>query len=250
MSKGTITLRALEKTDGDKVCYVAPARTFSGRWKSEYVREYSEATKTVVLRPGDEGYYVPSNFVIELKNNMEFNLDNEEEFRQWDAIKDSPCITVDMKNMFGSTNADFEKNKPKNGDAIFYVHDENKRQSMIRGSNKNKKAALKYIDDDSSENLRLRLRLLGIESSNMSIDEAEEVMMENAVKNPTKIIDIYTDETKKHKIVYFKALDKGVFQINGNSVFYGDRNLGSPTNAQALISDDKVFREKIIKESF
>lgn len=178
-------------------------------------------------------------FVI--KDGTTFDLNDDIQKVTWEWVKHSTCICNTKDEVQHTPGAEF------------YIHLENEEAKKNIDRYELKFKATEYIVNDNSINYPMRVELLGINMDGESPTVIKEYLMEQADKNPAKIIAIYASKDISAKLLLLKALKKNVIRIgDGGLYMYGSNVLGtSEKSAVNWISDsDNVeFAKLLEKES-
>ena len=144
-------------------------------------------------------YFIPETEVFVIEDGKTFNLDDEVEARQWEAIKYCPFIAPsrDAKDEKGNNLIDgtmgWKSPNPRYGRAELYVY-QPEEETNRRISKKDKfRKALNFIyeDERGAEGRLLIARLLGKNLKGVSDGEVTDYLLSVAEADPDKICSVY-----------------------------------------------------------
>jgi len=155
-----------------------------------------------------------SKFVI--KEGTTFDLNDPAQKITWDWVKHSPCICATKDEVQHTPGAEF------------YIHLENEEAKNNISRLELKFKATEYILKDNAVNYPMRAELLGINMDGDSPLVIKEYLMEQADKNPEKILAIYSAKDVSVKLLLLKAIKKNVIKIGDGGLYtYGGNVLGT-----------------------
>lgn len=211
-------------------CKMQPAiNPKTGRY-ADHVRSV-DSNGDMIYVEGDKDkkaalYPIAVTDVIELYDGKVFDLNDKHDLSEWEAIKYSPLIAEERfaKNEKGEYVID--GNSEHYGIAEFYI-DRPGRDAQI-SNNKAQRIhnAQGYIFGDSRDNLYIKARVLGAKLNGLPYDEVLEFMLSEAKKDPDKIIELYTGNDFRLRVLLTTALDKGVILERNGGYIYGKVNIG------------------------
>lgn len=200
--------------------------------------------------PGD--YYVKETDSIFVKQGSSFDLDNDIQRKQWEAIKFSDLI-FDSKGKYDEDGNEISapsEHAPAN--AIFYVvrqEDEVKKKNQ---ASRLKNKALNFIYQDSDTGLALKAKVLGSFVKDSTREEIEDYVVSLAMKDPQRVINLYTGSDMKLHLVFLEAKDKHILLNKGGIFVYGDSNIIGRTEDDCVNyfkqPENKLITDRIIKE--
>lgn len=200
--------------------------------------------------PGE--YFVKETDSFVVKSGTDFDLSNDVEKKNWEAIKFSDLI-FDSKGKFDEKgNVVVEPTDKIPASAIFTVEriaDETKKRN---DSKRLKNKALNFIYQDSDTGLALKAKVLGCFIKNSTREEIEEFVTNFAEKNPEKVIELYTGSDMKLHLIFLYAKEKNILINKGGIYVYGESNMIGRTEDDCVKffkePNNKVITDKIIKE--
>ena len=175
-------------------------------------------------------YFIPETEVFVIEDGKTFNLDNEIEARQWEAIKYCPFIAPsrDAKDEKGDNLIDgtmgWKSLNPRYGRAELYVYVPEE-ETNKRVSKKDKfRKALNFIYEDpkGNEGRVLACRLLGKNMKGISDGEVIDYLVSIAESDPDKIITVYAGDDIKLRLLFIEAKDKHVIHVKNKLYMYAD----------------------------
>lgn len=188
---------------------------------------------------------IPEDEQIVVHDGSVFDLNNERQAAEWEAIKNCFLIAPDRyakddKGNYlidGSTdfasNANFGRSS-RYGKAELYIERpgmEAKKKLTVR---KLRLQAQNFIAQDDYEGWLRMARVLGRNMTNQPAADVEEFLYSVADKTPEKVIELYTGGDIQLRILFSIAKEKKVIKKNKNIYYYGDdqqRILGASEEA-------------------
>lgn len=239
------------------------------------VRERDPQTKQLILseadraklsepNPAKRAVFVASDEPIVVQHGSTFDLDNPLERARWEAIRYSKLIAEDR----------YEKDKDGNykidggnvsvddvgrvrgdfGMADLYVE-----HPGLAAKNKNdfRKLVLQaqnFVANDTLDQWILKCKLLEKDMSRANSSDIEDWLFTQAEKYPQKIIDLYTGNSTKIRLLLVEALAKGVVLKKDGLYYFGDEIIlgrGQDKVVEFLKNpDNKIIYDQISKETF
>jgi hypothetical protein len=187
-------------------------------------------------------YFIPETEVFVIEDGKTFNLDNEVDARQWEAIKYCPYIAPsrDAKDANGNNLIDgtmgWRNTNPRYGRAELYVY-QPEEETNRRVSKKDKflKALNAIYDDERGAEGRLLVaRLLGKNMKGISDGEVTDYLVSVAEADPDKIITIYTGSDTSLRLLFIEAKDKKVIYVKNKLYLYADNIVLGATDDAVL----------------
>lgn len=227
----TITLRSVYGKVGIKY-YIQPCKNpTTGRYPEVVKHVNSQGDMILTDAERNSGkYFVKEDEVFIIEDGKTFNLDDEIDAAQWEAIKYCKLIAPDRyaKDDKGVSLIDGESSwnnrKPRYGVAELYVErlgaDTQKKVSRKVLQHK----AISYILDDERgyDGRVLKAKLLGKNMSNFTDADVQDFLIEIAEKNPDKIIKLYTGGDTRLRLLFIEAREKHVIIYKNKLFLYGD----------------------------
>lgn len=200
-------------------------------------------------------YFIPETEVFVIEDGKTFNLNDEIESRQWEAIKNCPFIAPsrDAKDAKGDYLIDgtmgWNNPTPRYGRAELYVY-KPEEEANRRISKKDKfRKALNFIYDDErgSEGRLLICRLLGKNMRGISDADVTDYLTSVAESDPDKIIAAYTGSDTSLRLLFIEAKDKRIIYVKNKLYMYAD-NIVLGTTDDAVITWMKDPKNKKVLE--
>lgn len=200
-------------------------------------------------------YFIPETEVFVIEDGKTFNLNDEIEARQWEAIKNCPFIAParDAKDHQGNYLIDgtmgWNNPRPRYGRAELYVY-KPEEEANRRISKKDKfRKALNFIYDDpkGNEGRILICRLLGKNMRGVGDADVVDYLVSMAESDPDRIINAYTGSDTSLRLLFIEAKDKRVIYVKNKLYMYGD-NIVLGTTDDAVITWMKDPKNKKILE--
>ena len=166
-------------------------------------------------------YYVePEKLAIKIKDGKIFDLSKIVDRLNWGWIKYVPEVV-------GS----FEKAQKSSYEIRFYVKiEEVESQKTISRINLKLKA-LNLVDQDDPLNYSSRVRLLEMDMRGQTALSQKEFLMEEAEREPQKVINAYESDTIGIRLLVLNALDRNIIIYDQNIYSYNTVTLGMNEDA-------------------
>jgi hypothetical protein len=184
-------------------------------------------------------YYIKEGEQIIVEDGTVFNLNDDIQAAQWEAIKNCPLIAPERwaKDAKGDYlidgTMDWKAKRPRYGIAELYV-DRPGEEVKLRVSKKKKilQASDFIINDDNGVDGRLTMaKILGKRMSGQSDADVEDFLLQIAEKDPDKIIKLYTGGDLTLRILLVDAREAGVIFVRDKNYWYSDKILGGTDDA-------------------
>lgn len=207
-------------------------------------------------------YYIKMDQVFVLEDGKTFNLDDEYQAAEWEAIKYCPLIAPDRyaKDANGNLLIDgtvgWKNTRPRYGVAELYI--ERPGYEAVQKVSKKRKIhnAVSFILDDpkGAEGRVLIARLLGKHMTNIPDADVEDYLLTIAEKDPDKIINLYTGDDITLRLLFVEAKDKKVIYIKNKVYLYGDNIVLGATDDAVIAwmqdSKNKKVLELIKRDTY
>lgn len=258
-----IILRSVFGKVGQKY-FIQPCKDpKTGQYPSFVKRVNSQGDMIMTDEEKNSGkYFIPETEVFIIEDGKTFNLDDEVEARQWEAIKNCPLIapTRDAKDANGNYLIDgtmgWSNSRPRYGRAELYIY-QPEEEANRRISKKDKfRKALNYIYDDArgNEGRVLICRLLGKNMKGVSDADVTDYLTSVAESDPDKIITAYTGSDTSLRLLFIEAKDKHVIYAKNKLYMYGDNIVLGATDDAVLTwmrdPKNKKILELIKKDTY
>lgn len=226
-----IVLRSVYGKVGFKY-YIQPTRNpLTGRYPDcvKAVNAQGDMILTDAERNSGD-YFIPETSVFEIVDGKTFNLDNEIDKKQWEAIKHCSMIAPERFAKDRNGNylidgvMDLRSKSPKYGKAELYVDRPGLEVVQKVTRKKLVRDAVSFIFDDEkgAEGRLLMTRLLGKNMSSFQDADVTDYLLDVAEKNPEKIINLYTGDETSLRLLFMDARDRNVIYIKNKLFFYAD----------------------------
>lgn len=206
--------------------------------------------------------YIKETAVFTITDGQTFDLNKPRDKAVWDAIKYNPMIAPERwaKDNNGNYLIDgtmgWNNKRPRYGTAELYVD-----RPGLEAANKVRKMstlrdALNFIYDDERgyDGRVLKARLLGKKMDGFPDADVTEFLLEQARKNPEKIIEIYTGDDISLRLLIIEAKDKKVIVYKNKLFTYGDNIVLGATDDAVLnwmkIPSNQSVLELIRKDTY
>lgn len=227
--------------------YLNPARNPKTNRYTDRVRRTDSNGEMILSRDDiDSGkHFISELDIIEIWDGKVFDLDDDVQGAEWDAIKYHKIIAKARSERDDKGELVIDGNARKYGAADWYVE-----IPGLEAKSKNKTRRLRveaqnYILDDSPEERLLKAKVLGKAMRNAHDSDVEDYLMQEAERNPSKIISLYTGGDMKLRILFLKAKEEKVIIMQDKLWMYGDVILGASDEAAILwmkqASNKKIY---------
>jgi hypothetical protein len=177
---------------------------------------------------------LPANQPIEVYDGMVLDLDDELQGAQWEAIKHHKQIAKSRNERDSNGDLVIDGNAKRYGTADWYVEVPGQDAKIKNTTRRKKVEAQNYVINDTAAERQLKAKVLGKNTRGMLDDEVEDFLMQEASKNPQKIIDIYTGGDMQLRLLFIKAKEDGVIVYKDKLWLYGEIILGTSEDATIL----------------
>ena len=216
--------------------YLNPARDPKTNRYPASVRRVDKNGDMILSREDIDsgGHFISEIDVIEIWDGKVFDLDDEFQASEWEAIKYHKIIAKGRDERDDKGNLIIDGDAKKYGNADWYVEIPGKEAVTKNQLRRKKLEAQNYILSDTPEDRLLKARVLGKAMRNAHDSDVEDYLMKEAEKNPDKIINLYTGGDMKIRITFLKAKDEKVITFRDKLWLYGDNILGATEEADIL----------------
>lgn len=184
-------------------------------------------------------YFVKENETFIIEDGTTFDLNDEIQKKNWEAIRNCDLIAPDILAKDGEGNylihgtVNMRTTRPRYGIAELYIDKPGleaarkvKRKTLVNN-------AMTFILDDErgSEGRLLMVRLLGKNMQNMSDADVTSYLLDIAEKDPEKIIKLYTGDDLALRLLFIEAREKKVILVKNGVYLYTEVVLGATDDA-------------------
>lgn len=184
-------------------------------------------------------YFIKEDETFTVEDGTVFNLEDEYQRNEWEAIKNSPLIAPSRfaKDSRGDSlidgTLDRSSRRPRYGVAELYVY----KPGAIATARVSKKKlihkAINFIleEEQGLTGLITKAKLLGKRMHNAAASDVEDFLIKTAEKDPDKIIDIYTGSDTQLRLLLIDAVDNEVIRVKDRVYTYDTTILGASDKA-------------------
>lgn len=216
--------------------YLAPHKNpKTGRFP-ECVRKV-DSNGDLILSNADKDsnkIFIPEDAVIEIWDGKTYDMSDEIQAAEWEAIKYHKIIAKARDERDDKGNLIIDGNAMKYGNAQWYVEIPGLETTSKNKHRRKKNEAERFIIEDTPEDRRLKARVLGKIAANSHDSDIEDYLMQEADRNPERIINLYTGGDMKLRVTFMKARDSKVIIYQDKLWLFGNTILGSTEEAVIL----------------
>lgn len=184
-------------------------------------------------------YFIKEDETFTIEDGTVFNLEDEYQKNEWEAIKNSPLIAPDRfaKNSRGESlidgTLDMSSRRPRYGVAELYVYKPGAVATARVSRKKLIHKAVNFIleDEQGLDGLITKAKLLGKRMYNAAASDIEDFLIKTAEKDPEKIIDLYTGSDTQLRLLLIDAVDNEVIRVKDRVYTYDSTILGASDKA-------------------
>lgn len=239
-SRNIIILRSVWGKVGMKY-FIQPSKNpKTGRY-ADCVRRV-DSNGDMILSDADRNsgkYFVKEDETFTIEDGTVFNLDDEYQNAEWEAIKYCPLIAPDRYAKDNNGNLlidgvmDYSAKKPRYGVAELYVYKPGAAAASRVSRKKLIHKAINFILEDQLglEGMLTKAKLLGKRMSNAAASDVEDFLIKKAEKDPESIIDLYTGSDTQLRLLLIDAVDAKVILVRDRVYMYDTTILGASDKA-------------------
>lgn len=239
-SREIIILRSVWGKVGMKY-FIQPSKDpKTGRYP-ECVRRV-DSNGDMILSDADRNsgkYFIKEDETFTIEDGAVFNLEDEYQRNEWEAIKNSPLIAPDRfaKNSKGDSlidgTLDMSSRRPRYGVAELYVYKPGAVATARVSRKKLIHKAINFIleEEQGLTGLLTKAKLLGKRMDNAASSDVEDFLIKTAEKDPDKIIDLYTGSDTQLRLLLIDAVDNEVIRVKDRVYTYDTTILGASDKA-------------------
>jgi hypothetical protein len=228
--------------------YLCPCRIPNTQRYPECVRRTDKNGDMILSRDDiDSGkHFIADTDKITIWDGKTFNLDDDIEAAQWEAIKYHKVIAKSRDERDEHGELIIDGNTKKYGTADWYVEVPGQDAVHKNKSRRLKLEAQNHIANDTAAERLLKAKVLGRYMKNAHDSDVEDFLMQEAEKNPQKIINLYTGGDMQLRLLFIKAKDEKVIVKKENFWMYGDTILGT-TDESVIIWMKQSKNKKLLQ---
>ena len=239
-SRNIIILRSVWGKVGMKY-FIQPCKNpKTGRY-ADCVRRV-DSNGDMILSDADRNsgkYFVKEDETFTIEDGTVFNLEDELQRNEWEAIKYCPLIAPDRyaKDNKGDLlidgTMDYTAKRPRYGVAELYVYKPGAVANARVSRKKLIHKAINFIleDERGLEGLLTKAKLLGKRMNNAAASDVEDFLIKTAEKDPDKIIELYTGSDTQLRLLLIDAVDAKVISVKDRVYMYDTTILGASDKA-------------------
>lgn len=227
--------------------YLTPARSpFTNQFPDCVRRVDTKGDMILSIEDRDSGrIFIPETEVFEIWDGKTYNLENELERNEWEAIKYHKIIAKARSERDENGNLIIDGDAKKYGVADWYVEIPGIDAANKNKSRRKKVEAQNHILGDTPADRLLKARVLGKVMNNAHDSDVEDILMQIAEKDPDKIINLYTGGDMSIRITFLKAKDERIIVYKDRLWLYGDNIMGATEDA-AILWMKQAANKKIV----
>jgi hypothetical protein len=184
-------------------------------------------------------YFIKEDETFTIEDGTVFNLEDEYQRNEWEAIKNSPLIAPDRfaKDSKGDSlidgTLDMSSRRPRYGVAELYVYKPGAVATARVSRKKLIHKAINFIleEEQGLTGLLTKAKLLGKRMDNAASSDVEDFLIKTAEKDPDKIIDLYTGSDTQLRLLLIDAVDNEVIRVKDRVYTYDTTILGASDKA-------------------
>ena len=239
-SRNIIILRSVWGKVGMKY-FIQPSKNpKTGRY-ADCVRRV-DSNGDMILSDADRNsgkYFVKEDETFTIEDGTVFNLDDEYQNAEWEAIRYCPLIAPDRYAKDNNGNLlidgvmDYSAKKPRYGVAELYVYKPGAAAASRVSRKKLIHKAINFILDDTLglEGMLTKAKLLGKRMNNAAASDVEDFLIKKAEKDPESIIDLYTGSDTQLRLLLIDAVDAKIILVRDRVYMYDTTILGASDKA-------------------
>ena len=239
-SRNIIILRSVWGKVGMKY-FIQPSKNpKTGRY-ADCVRRV-DSNGDMILSDADRNsgkYFVKEDETFTIEDGTVFNLDDEYQNAEWEAIRYCPLIAPDRYAKDNNGNLlidgvmDYSAKKPRYGVAELYVYKPGAAAASRVSRKKLIHKAINFILDNTLglEGMLTKAKLLGKRMNNAAASDVEDFLIKKAEKDPESIIDLYTGSDTQLRLLLIDAVDAKIILVRDRVYMYDATILGASDKA-------------------
>lgn len=192
-----------------------------------------------------EKHFVPADKVFQIVDGTVFNLDDVVDKANWESIQFCNWIAKDRYQRDETGNLVIDGGARRYGVADLYV---DRPGEMVQAKVNKKQLVFKassYIYEDSEANRVKKCKVLGRDLKNAIPADVLDYLIEQAEKDPKKMIELYEGEDWKLHLFVLDAVERGVIKKDGGIYKYDEKLIGGSIDAVINFLKDVRYKKLI-----
>ena len=197
--------------------------------------------------------FIKEDDLIPIVDGTHFDLEDDVQKAQWEAIKNSKIIAPDRfaKDETGAYIIEGSKKSDGTnrtyGIAELYIEHVG-REASIKASKKERIfKACSFIYNDSAENRRNMCKILGKSPDRVGDPDIVNYLTEKAEKDPSVIINLYTGDDTHLRLLFVDAREKGIIRSKDRLYIYGDSILLGASDEAVIMYLKEPKNKKVLE---
>lgn len=239
-SRNIIILRSVWGKVGMKY-FIQPCKNPKTGRHADCVRRV-DSNGDMILSDADRNsgkYFVKEDETFTVEDGTVFNLEDELQRNEWEAIKHCPLIAPDRYakddkgNLLIDGTMDYTSKRPRYGIAELYVYKPGAVATARVSRKKLIHKAINFILEDELglEGMLTKAKLLGKRMNNAAASDVEDFLIKTAEKDPEKVIELYTGSDTQLRLLLIDAVDAKVIHVKDRVYLYDTTILGASDKA-------------------
>ena len=188
-------------------------------------------------------HFVPADKIFTIVDGTTYDLDDVVDKANWEAIEFCQLIAKDRFQRDASGNLLIDGGAKRYGVAVLYVERPGE-ISKVRVDRKQLiHRACDYIYNESNTERVRKAKVLGRNLANAVPSDVLDFLIEQAEKNPNKVINLYESEDWKMQLFIMEAIERGVIRTSEGIYKYDDKMLGGSLEATVTTLRDVRFKK-------
>ncbi len=246
--RNLIVLRSVYPKSGNKIITNPVKDPKTGRYPDCVKAVNSNNDMILTDKEINSGrYFIKETEIFVLEEGKTFDLSDEIESAQWDAVKNNPLIAPDRDARDAQGNLIIDGGETRYGRAELYIEKPGYESQKKVSKKRLIKDALTYIFEDSNEGLVTKCKLLGKNMSNIPIPDVQDYLIGVSEKNPEIIIELYTGTDTNLRLLFVEAKEKRVIFIKDKLYMYGEGIVLGASDSAAITWMKEPKNKKMLK---
>lgn len=180
-------------------------------------------------------YFIKETDVFILQDGTVFDLSDEIQAKQWEAVKNNELIANSRDARDAQGNLIIDGGKSRYGKAELYIERPGYESKKKVDKKRLVSDAFVHIFSDTLDGMITKCKLLGKHMRNVPSADVTDYLISVAEKFPEKIINLYTGGDTKLRLLLIDAKDKHVIRVKDKLYVYGD-NIALGATDDAVIT--------------